>query len=138
MERRTAPSITWANAIWAPIMGAGYYVNIVQWSKGEYPQANNTEDDIAIIASMIGFAADEAGGDSANAVTLTGTSPQAFGVIGPSAEKDVYAFNTGAGSVSLALMAAAPSPNLCAHLTLKNSAGTTVATLAPTASMGGR
>src|SRR6185295_10130611 len=30
---------------WAPIMGVGYYCNMVQWSKGEYPGANNTQDD---------------------------------------------------------------------------------------------
>ena len=34
---------------WAPIMGVGYYQPLVQWSKGEYPGANNTEDDLAMI-----------------------------------------------------------------------------------------
>lgn len=36
---------------WAPIMGVGYSRTVVQWSKGEYPNANNKEDDLAIIAS---------------------------------------------------------------------------------------
>ena len=31
---------------WAPIMGVGYYRNVTQWSKGEYSNANNTEDDL--------------------------------------------------------------------------------------------
>lgn len=35
---------------WAPIMGAGYYQPLTQWSKGEYPNANNFQDDLAIIA----------------------------------------------------------------------------------------
>jgi hypothetical protein len=34
---------------WAPIMGAGYSKSLVQWSKGEYVNANNKEDDLAII-----------------------------------------------------------------------------------------
>jgi hypothetical protein len=36
---------------WCPIMGAGYYTTVGQWSKGEYKLANNHEDDLAIIAS---------------------------------------------------------------------------------------
>lgn len=35
---------------WAPIMGVGYSKPITQWSKGDYPLANNSEDDIAKIA----------------------------------------------------------------------------------------
>ena len=34
---------------WAPIMGVGYSYSISQWSKGEYFDANNQEDDLQII-----------------------------------------------------------------------------------------
>ena len=34
---------------WAPIMGAGYYKPITPWSKGEYTDANNQQDDVATI-----------------------------------------------------------------------------------------
>jgi hypothetical protein len=34
---------------WAPIMGVGYYRHVTQWSKGEYAQANNTEDDLEVM-----------------------------------------------------------------------------------------
>ena len=34
---------------WAPIMGVGYGKSLTQWSKGEYPNANQPQDDIAII-----------------------------------------------------------------------------------------
>lgn len=44
---------------WAPIMGRPYYKNVTQWSKGEYPGANNTQDDIAILASQLGYVADD-------------------------------------------------------------------------------
>lgn len=36
---------------WAPIMGVGFYQPLTQWSKGEYADANNLEDDIAIMKS---------------------------------------------------------------------------------------
>ncbi|MDR1290119.1 MAG: fibronectin type III domain-containing protein, partial [Planctomycetaceae bacterium] len=38
---------------WAPIMGAGYYSDVVQWSKGDYTGNTNTEDDLAIISGEI-------------------------------------------------------------------------------------
>lgn len=37
--------------LWAPIMGSGRYSEISQWSQGEYPDANNLEDDLAIITT---------------------------------------------------------------------------------------
>jgi hypothetical protein len=40
---------------WAPIMGVGYDSEVVQWSQGEYPDANQPEDDLAIITSQNGF-----------------------------------------------------------------------------------
>jgi hypothetical protein len=41
---------------WAPIMGFGFYSTTTQWSRGAYPNATNTEDDIAVIAERIGYA----------------------------------------------------------------------------------
>lgn len=40
---------------WAPIMGVGYSKTLSQWSKGEYPDANNQEDDTAIISSQVTY-----------------------------------------------------------------------------------
>ena len=36
---------------WAPIMGAGYYVSVSQWAKGEYQNANNQEDELSAITA---------------------------------------------------------------------------------------
>ena len=44
---------------WAPIMGAGYYANVTEWSKGEYPSGNNNQDDIDIIKNKLEFRADD-------------------------------------------------------------------------------
>lgn len=53
---------------WAPIMGMSYYRSITQWSKGDYPSANNKEDDLAIISAEengFGYAVDANVRDSA-------------------------------------------------------------------------
>jgi hypothetical protein len=38
---------------WAPIMGTSYSQAITQWSKGEYADANEPEDDLAIITGQV-------------------------------------------------------------------------------------
>ena len=52
-SRRRRERAQRGHAGWAPIMGVGYYQNISHWSKGEYAYANNTEDDTAIISSVV-------------------------------------------------------------------------------------
>src|SRR5262249_31409745 len=45
----TTSDYYWGQGPWAPVMGAGYYHPIVQFSKGEYANANNTEDDFSVM-----------------------------------------------------------------------------------------
>ena len=40
---------------WAPIMGASYYQELTQWSKGEYAGANNHVDELQVISTQNGF-----------------------------------------------------------------------------------
>jgi hypothetical protein len=44
---------------WAPIMGVGYYRNVTQWSKGEYPGANNHQDDLQTISGYLPYRTDD-------------------------------------------------------------------------------
>jgi hypothetical protein len=44
---------------WAPIMGVGYNAHVTQWSKGEYAYANNTQDDLAVIAGKLTYRGDD-------------------------------------------------------------------------------
>jgi hypothetical protein len=37
---------------WAPIMGVGYNQPVSQWSKGEYTNANNQQDDLAVMTTF--------------------------------------------------------------------------------------
>lgn len=120
------------HANWAPIMGVGYYKDIVQWSKGGYPYANNLQDDIAIIAGFVGLRGDLAGDSIVNATPLSGTSPAISGIIERRADADLYAFTTGAGTVSFTAAPAAPSPNLDIQLSLYDGLGNLVTYANPT------
>ena len=103
---------------WGPIMGTGYNQNVSQWSKGEYYQANNTQDDLAIIASNIPYRTDDHGGTRTSATPLvvsggTGiesTTPEGDptyssqsnkGLLERSTDVDVFSFVTGSGPVNL-------------------------------------
>jgi len=132
--------------IWAPIMGVGYSKGLVQWSKGEYPNASKTEDDVAIIANStngFGYKADEDGGTTATSKALviastgTVTAAQNYGIITTRTDVDVYSFTTSGGPVTLTTTPAATYANLDIVLTLINSSGTTVATANPTAAAAG-
>jgi PKD repeat protein len=116
---------------WAPIMGVGYYSNIVQWSKGDYAGANNTEDDLAIIASYVPIRADSVGNTISTATALTGTYSSTPGLIESQTDVDVFSFTTGAGNISFNLTPASPSGNLFGQLTLYNAAGTPITSAIP-------
>ncbi len=126
---------------WAPIMGVGYYQQLVQWSKGEYAKANRTnQDDIAIIANAangFGFVTDEAGGTIASAAPLNapgGTIDQP-GVITQASDIDVFSFSTAGGSVTIHADPAAIDPNVDILLELLDSGGSVVATDNPVSAL---
>eukprot|EP00798_Chlamydomonas_sp_ICE-L_P001772 gene1772-33188_t len=68
---------------WAPIMGVGYYQTVVQWSKGEYADANQKQDDIVKISSYIPLRPDDHGSSPATATPLF---PSSFGSVSVSTE----------------------------------------------------
>jgi len=53
-----------------PIMGSPYNKNLSQWSQGEYPDASNPEDDLAIIAGHLGFIGDDHADSASQATAL--------------------------------------------------------------------
>ena len=62
------------SAPWAPIMGASYNQPVTQWSKGEYPGANNPQDDLTQIATGAPVRADE---DTAGPIALANSASAA-------------------------------------------------------------
>jgi hypothetical protein len=103
---------------WAPIMGSSYSKNVTQWSKGEYPDANQKQDDVAIIKAKLAYRPDDhgnnisgatplaIGGDGVIAATNTGTDPHNTdkankGIIGRQNDVDYFSFSTGAGPINI-------------------------------------
>ena len=105
---------------WGPIMGTGYNQSVSQWSKGEYYQANNTQDDLSTISSVIPYRSDDHGGTRTSATPLvvsggtgimsttpeddpTNSSPSNKGLLERSTDVDVFSFVTGSGPVNLTI-----------------------------------
>ena len=119
---------------WCPIMGAGYYVNVVQWSKGEYQYANNQEDDLAIISgatNSFGYFPDDAGDTRGAAAALTvnvaNGAVNQVGLIARTGDVDFYSFATMGGNATITATPAADSPNLDIALTIFDSNGVQLA-----------
>jgi PKD repeat protein len=118
---------------WAPIMGVGYYSDVVQWSKGEYSMANNLQDDLAVMGSYgATILADDVGNTTAAAMALSGSSFNVPALIGRGTDLDMFQFNTGTGTVSFQATTAGPSANLDAMLAIYNASGSLVTTANPT------
>lgn len=102
---------------WAPIMGAGYYENVTQWSKGEYAGANRTQDDLVLITSnnSVDYRADDTGDDfesSDHLEILPDNSVANEGIIERTSDVDCYRFKTAGGAVEIHVDPVAANPNL--------------------------
>lgn len=87
------------NGAWAPIMGVSYYGALAQWSKGSYPGATNSQDDLAIIAGKLPVLADDIGDDAAGSLAVPADFV-ASGAIGSRADADVFGITASAGRIS--------------------------------------
>ncbi len=100
---------------WGPIMGAPFGQRYVQWSKGSYPDASQTQDDISIIEGRLGSRADLEGGSRSSAVTLSGDGSRAVRTLLPSGaasapaisgDYDYFKFNVPAAGADVNLTVA--------------------------------
>jgi autotransporter-associated beta strand protein len=87
---------------WGPIMGTGYNRNVSQWSKGEYYDANQLQDDLSIISGRVPYRTDDFGDTFASAAALVATNNaiSQAGVVENTNDPDVFSFTTGAGTIS--------------------------------------
>ena len=113
---------------WAPIMGVGYYKDVVQWSKGEYTDANNTQDDIAVIKTYLNPILDDFGNTTAAATFAPGVSMTGGGVINSFNDVDVIKINAGKGGLAITPKVAMVSPNLRLRVKILNATGTVLGT----------
>jgi PKD repeat protein len=122
---------------WAPIMGVGYYTNIVQFSRGEYPGANNQQDDFAVIQQYLKLRDDEAGNTPQTAARLPVTlsngvsSGTVKGVLSSASDRDLFAFTSGPGELTARVTPAALSPNSDLVLSVLSDTGAVLASANP-------
>jgi hypothetical protein len=121
---------------WAPIMGNGYSRELTQWSKGEYPGATNTQDELAAITGNNGFTyrLDDHGDTRETATALNASSETvlwAEGLIERNTDVDFFHFTTGDGTVSITINPFHRSPNLDILATLYDGSGNAIATSNP-------
>jgi hypothetical protein len=116
------------HAMWAPIMGVGYQRPVVQWSKGQYTNANNTQDDLTVIATGgAPVVADEAGDTVGTAAA--GIPVRAY--ITSAADTDTFALGTCAGTLTVSAAGAPPSQDLDIQLELLDAGGSVIDTANP-------
>jgi hypothetical protein len=109
---------------WAPIMGVGYYKPVTQWSKGDYPNASQTQDDIAIIDSFL------PGRSTAPATSSEALGPldsRVVGMLATGGAVNAHPLIVTEGPVHVDLDRATPGGNLLAELAVINT--TTDATI---------
>lgn len=129
---------------WAPIMGVGYYSPVTQFSKGEYANSNNLEDDFAIMSGYLGAATaipEEHGSDSSTATPLTAVlnadgvtaTATGSGIIKYPGDFDVFSFAAAtAGTATLQVLGmpawgSAARSNLNMQLTVTDATNTALA-----------
>jgi uncharacterized repeat protein (TIGR01451 family) len=89
---------------WAPIMGAGYYVSVSHWARGEYQDANNQEDELSIITSTgLSYRSQDFGTNLPTATPFYGVNNVTNGVISRTNETDFFSFQTGGGTATVSV-----------------------------------
>jgi hypothetical protein len=117
---------------WAPIMGVGYDRPLAQWSQGEYPDANNTEDDLAVIQNFGLPLRPDDHGSTLGAATSLGAARRAKGVIETRNDLDVFAISRRCTSnMTVTVEPAVHSPNLDVRMRLFDASGTRLAVIDP-------
>ena len=92
---------------WAPIMGMSYYKSLTHWSKGEYANSNNTEDDLAILGKTANGIGATGQSEPFEVIGVQGGSFSCFGVLTDSLRPHVFHFSTLGGSFSASAMPSA-------------------------------
>ncbi|BAJ01064.1 PKD domain-containing protein [Shewanella violacea] len=118
---------------WAPIMGVGYYQQLVQWSMNTYPLANQPQNDIQLIQDYgAPLMTDDHVDDmsivndvTAMTITSNGATDQlnGFGIIHLGSDQDMFKFDANLGNYSISVQTDDVSPNLDIEASLYDSNG---------------
>ncbi len=110
---------------WAPIMGVGYSKPIVQWSRGEYANANNTENDLNVIqANGLAYRTDDVGNTIATAKVLSGLNVTNVGILERTDDVDFFSVQSLGGTATFTVTPWERGANVHFRLALHDAAGT--------------
>lgn len=126
---------------WSPIMGVGYYTQVSQWSSGQYPGANQTQDDLNIITNPLvngwqglTYRTDDHSDSFVGATNLVSDGAGALvgeGLISQAVDQDYFTFTTEAGAITIDVSPWMMRPNLDIEVELYNAAGQLLRTANP-------
>ena len=88
---------------WGCIMGAPYFKTVTKFCIGDYPNANNQEDQLSIISGSIPFRNPSAGNSAATAtpLVLINSTAKFSGIIENYTSFDVFSLNNVGGTLSV-------------------------------------
>lgn len=120
---------------WAPIMGVGYYKNLVQWSKGEYTRANNKLDAYSIMLKR-GLPVRDAirGSTITDASEMVGSAANGYnnltatGIIRSPTDSNMFKFVAGVGQSNITVSPYMLGGTLHTSLQVMNNKGVVLAT----------
>lgn len=133
-DGNSVTSYSSGHANWFPLMGSSTK-GVGQWSKGEYFDANNTEDDLAVMtANGAPVRVDDHGSDRANARQLGAAESYVVdGVISTRADQDVFAIDRQCTEpITAAVGGVGPGASLDLKLEVLGPDGTVLAADDPT------
>jgi len=124
---------------WGAIMGAAFGIELTQWSDGQYPGADNQEDDLAIISSLtnqnkFGYRNDDYGSSRATAQNFVLTSlgrGQIQGIIERNTDSDWFKVVIPDGVATINATPAVRGANLDIKLDLLDENGVQVVSSNP-------
>ena len=125
---------------WSSIMGSGYYKELTQWSKGEYNDANQSQDDIVIIQQNGALLITDDHGDNfdsnTTALTITpgtvgSSNISGKGIISQPTDFDVFSFTSSNGNILINVDPLSTGTNLDMEVSLHDSVGNLVASSNP-------
>lgn len=128
---------------WGPIMGGPFGLDYVQWSNGQYTNANETEDDLTIIENALSFVADDVPNNTAQATPIDVANADFIGQITPQGvlvDTDVLVIQQGVTSTVNVLVrplfegnnSTGTGANLSMRARFFDSSDVTIAEIAPT------
>jgi hypothetical protein len=116
---------------WVPIMGSGSK-SLSQWSKGEYKNADNKQDDLSIITTTasngFGYRADDHGNTTGTATVVTGATVN--GIVERNTDFDVFSFAS-SGTIKVKISPAVVGANLDILAEILDSNGNVLQTSNP-------